>query len=355
MHTSCCAVWLIPTTTCTSKTSRSTKAMSPFLSTFREGGGLPLFVIRSVFITPSLPGTWYSLISSFNSQKSCSFVIHVVGMYVHSHERVDTRMVRTYVQAGSSLPPPQMHRIFSCLFWRDHEIFIIHNSYYFYYMKDPLPTTRYRFCLSIFGHIIYIRWHITMYTCVFLHICIFFSTGHGSFLVLSAPQYAWSSPEHHGAGVGPGRGPWHVLWAFKVASNHGEAFWARRAVEIHANPRTGWKKCPTAHVISRDLKCRQCRQTSRGDGKVFPRHQLARHATIFINSQMSFNLHDIGRMISSHARSYVEDMTTNGWAFTSATHSCTSVAMFKVLNSSHSRNSCPAVSLTMFPPTYFEV
>ena len=28
-----------------------------------------------------------------------------------------------------------------------------------------------------------------------------------------------------------------------------------------------------------DLEFRQCRQTLLGDGKVFPRHQLARHAT----------------------------------------------------------------------------
>ena len=41
---------------------------------------------------------------------------------------------------------------------------------------------------------------------------------------------------------GPGRGPWHVLWGFKVASNHGEAFRARSAIQAHANPCTGLKK-----------------------------------------------------------------------------------------------------------------
>ena len=67
----------------------------------------------------------------------------------------------------------------------------------------------------------------------------FFSSGRGSFLVLSAPEDAESPPEHYGASVGPGRGPWHVLWGFKVTSNHGEACRARRAIQAHANPRTG--------------------------------------------------------------------------------------------------------------------
>ena len=39
----------------------------------------------------------------------------------------------------------------------------------------------------------------------------FFSSGRGSFLVLSAPGHAGSPPEHHGASVDPGRGPWRVL------------------------------------------------------------------------------------------------------------------------------------------------
>ena len=56
----------------------------------------------------------------------------------------------------------------------------------------------------------------------FLHFGNFFSSGRGSFLVLSAPWHAGSPPGHHGASLGPGRGPWHVLWGFKVASPHGE-------------------------------------------------------------------------------------------------------------------------------------
>ena len=73
----------------------------------------------------------------------------------------------------------------------------------------------------------------------FLYIGIFFSSGRGPFLVLSALGHAGSPPEHHGANVGPDRGPWHVLWGFKVASNHREAFRARRAIQAHSNPRTG--------------------------------------------------------------------------------------------------------------------
>ena len=69
--------------------------------------------------------------------------------------------------------------------------------------------------------------------------------------MLSAPGRAGSPPKHHGASVGPDRGPWHVLWEFKVASSNGEAFRARRAIQVHANRRTGLKtKCPTAHTIS---------------------------------------------------------------------------------------------------------
>ena len=47
----------------------------------------------------------------------------------------------------------------------------------------------------------------------------FSSSRLGSFLVLSVPGHAGVSPnpEHHGASVGPSRGPWHVLWRFKLA------------------------------------------------------------------------------------------------------------------------------------------
>ena len=65
----------------------------------------------------------------------------------------------------------------------------------------------------------------------------FFSSGRGPFLVLSAPWHAGSPPEHHGASVGPGRRPWHVLWGFKLASPLEKGFRAPRAIQAHANPR----------------------------------------------------------------------------------------------------------------------
>ena len=85
------------------------------------------------------------------------------------------------------------------------------------------------------------RWitDITMYKCVFLAHGHFFSSSRGFFLVLLAPLHAGSPPEHQGPSVGPGRRPWHVLWWFKVASSHGEAFRARRAIQVPENPRKG--------------------------------------------------------------------------------------------------------------------
>ena len=71
----------------------------------------------------------------------------------------------------------------------------------------------------------------------FLHTSIFFSPDRGSFLVLSAPRHAGSPPVLHGASVGPGRGPWHVLWGFKVAeklaSNHGDHEEPPRRMQTH--------------------------------------------------------------------------------------------------------------------------
>ena len=50
----------------------------------------------------------------------------------------------------------------------------------------------------------------------FLHVDIFFCSGRGSFVVLSAPGRARSPPEHHDASEGPGRSPWYFVWRFKV-------------------------------------------------------------------------------------------------------------------------------------------
>ena len=53
----------------------------------------------------------------------------------------------------------------------------------------------------------------------FVDIGIFCSSGRGSFLALSAAGHAGNMPEHQGASLGPGRAPWRVLWAFKVAKS----------------------------------------------------------------------------------------------------------------------------------------
>ena len=114
----------------------------------------------------------------------------------------------------------------------------------------------------------------------FLHMAFFFSSGHGSFLVLSAAGHAGSTPENHGASVGPGRGPWRVRWGFKsqvTTGRHSEHVEPSRPMQTHVQV----KKMSDGSCDIWDLECRQCRQTLLGDGKVFPRHQLARHATTF--------------------------------------------------------------------------
>ena len=62
-------------------------------------------------------------------------------------------------------------------------------------------------------------WLLLLPKCFFLAHQHFFSSGRGSFLVLSAPGRAGSPPEHSGASAGPGRGPWHVRWGFEVVKN----------------------------------------------------------------------------------------------------------------------------------------
>ena len=49
-----------------------------------------------------------------------------------------------------------------------------------------------------------------------------------------------------------------------------------------------------------------------GDGKVFPRHQLASDLQDMrpLLGTLRYNLHDFGRIVSSNTRSCVEDMTT---------------------------------------------
>ena len=55
---------------------------------------------------------------------------------------------------------------------------------------------------------------VTMEPCIkftFFRNTKLFSSGRGSFLMLSAEGHAGGPPVHHGASVGPGRAPWRVL------------------------------------------------------------------------------------------------------------------------------------------------
>ena len=76
-------------------------------------------------------------------------------------------------------------------------------------------------------------YRFTMYKIVFFfRHTKFSSSGRGTFIVLSAAGHAGAPPVHDGASVGPGRAPWRVLWAFKVAKpghNRGVAFHGARA------------------------------------------------------------------------------------------------------------------------------
>ena len=56
-------------------------------------------------------------------------------------------------------------------------------------------------------------------TCFFVDICTLFSGARGPFIALSAPGQASGPPVHHGASLGPGRAPWGVIWACKVAKS----------------------------------------------------------------------------------------------------------------------------------------
>ena len=76
---------------------------------------------------------------------------------------------------------------------------------------------------------------------MFFHPSAFFclpAAGVSSCSRLHGTQGARPDPIRKLGSLGPGRGPWHVLWGFKVARPLGEAFRARRAIQAHANPRT---------------------------------------------------------------------------------------------------------------------
>ena len=117
----------------------------------------------------------------------------------------------------------------------------------------------------------------------------------------------WEPARTPHASLGPGRGPWHVLWGFKVARPLGDGFRARRAVQAPANPRTRYslKDCPTAHVIFGILNVNNVvRHYLRGDRKVFRRHQHARHATTFNT------IRKISMASEGYYRSLLTHMTT---------------------------------------------
>ena len=77
-------------------------------------------------------------------------------------------------------------------------------------------------------------------TAVCTNVCVFLAHWHfflfrpwTFFLVLSAPGYAPSLLEHHGASVGPGRGPWHVLWGQVTTGRHSEHVEPSRPMQTH--------------------------------------------------------------------------------------------------------------------------
>ena len=94
----------------------------------------------------------------------------------------------------------------------------------------------------------------------FWHFGILFSSGRESFLVLSAPWHAGSPPGHHGASLGPGRGPWHVLggskWQIPTGSDS-EHVQPSRPMQTHVQV----KRMSDGSCDIRDLECHQCRQT----------------------------------------------------------------------------------------------
>ena len=52
--------------------------------------------------------------------------------------------------------------------------------------------------------------------CVWFDICTLFSGTYGSFPALAAGGHTGRRSVRHGASLGSGRAPWHVLWVFKV-------------------------------------------------------------------------------------------------------------------------------------------
>lgn len=62
--------------------------------------------------------------------------------------------------------------------------------------------------------------HIPAYLNIDLVFCIsetVIFSGRGAFPALLTAERARDPRVHYGASLGPGRAPWHVVWAFKVA------------------------------------------------------------------------------------------------------------------------------------------
>ena len=124
-------------------------------------------------------------------------------------------------------------------------------------------------------------------------------------------------------------GPWPTSVArdlgFKVVRPLAEGFRARRP----STPRQTHVQVKRMSDVSCDiwdLECHQCRQTILGDGKAFPPHQHARHAT-------TFNTIRIFMTSEGYYRSLLTHMTTRWLGLSPATHSCTSIIpWYKQLN-----------------------
>ena len=100
----------------------------------------------------------------------------------------------------------------------------------------------------------------------------------------------------------------------KIASRHSEHVGPCRLLQTHVQV----EECPTAHVISGILNVISVvRHYLLGDGKVFPRDQHARHATTF-NTLRQISM-------TSEYGLFSRIWPLDGWAFSTATHSCTSI------------------------------
>ena len=154
---------------------------------------------------------------------------------------------------------------------------------------------------------------------------IFFSSGRGSFLVLSAPWHAGSQP-----------GPRTQVWALAEVRGTCSGGSKSQVRSGRDSERVAPSKPLQTHVqvkrisdVSCDiwhLECHQCRQTILGDGKAFPPHQHARHAT-------TFNTIRIFMTSEGYYRSLLTHMTTRWLGLSPATHSCTSIIpWYKQLN-----------------------